>query len=220
MNDNELIFQILIQLADAIVSTFPRNFEVVVHDLSQPQKSIRHIAGDVTRRKAGGPITDLVVRALHREGRAIRDRYNYKTTTSDGRAIKSSTIFLRNAGGEVAAAFCINFDMTDYLNASHALEMFTTTASLFNGQEKAETFTTSISETIDAIFAQAVVKIGKQAASMSTEEKVELVKDLEESGVFQIKGAVDQVALLMGLSKYSIYNYLKKIHAAKDLNNF
>ena len=56
--------------------------------------------------------------------------------------------------------------------------------------------------------------------AMSTEEKVELVKDLEESGVFQIKGAVDQVALLMGLSKYSIYNYLKKIHAGKDLNKF
>ena len=33
-----LIFHTLKQIADAIVATFPRAFEVVVHDLFQPQK--------------------------------------------------------------------------------------------------------------------------------------------------------------------------------------
>ncbi len=55
---------------------------------------------------------------------------------------------------------------------------------------------------------------------MSTEGKTELVKELETSGVFQIKGAVDQVALLMGVSKYTVYNYLKRIRAEGDLNRF
>ncbi len=220
MNENELIFQTLRQLAEGIVSTFPRNFEVVVHDLSQPQKSIKYIVGDVTKRQAGGPVTDLVVKALHQEGRNIRDRHNYKTTTSDGRTLKSTTVFIRNEEGEVVAAFCINFDMTDYLNAAHALEMFTSTACAFNGSERVETFASSIAETIEALFEQAVAKVGKQSASMSMEEKIELVKELEANGVFQIKSAVDQVALLMGVSKYTVYNYLKKIHAEQDLNRF
>ena len=69
-----LIFHTLKQIADAIVATFPRAFEVVVHDLSQPQKSIKYIAGDVTRRKVGGPVTDLLVKALHQEKGSIRDR--------------------------------------------------------------------------------------------------------------------------------------------------
>ncbi len=218
--DNEYIFNLLTQISDAIVKTFPRNFEVVIHDLSQPKKSIKHIAGDVTHRKIGGPITDMVVKALHQEGCEIRDRHNYKTNTKDGRVLKSTTAFIRDPKGEVVAALCINFDMTDYLNASHALEIFASTVSTFNGPEKVETFASSISETIEALFDQSVAKIGKQPASMPIEEKVELVKELEASGLFQIKGAIDQVALLMGVSKYTVYNYLKRIHTEKSITPF
>ena len=110
-------------------------------------KSIKHVAGDITRRKSGGPVTDLVVKALHQEGRAIRDRYNYKTTTSDGRVLKSTTIFIRDSKGNVAFALCINFDMTDFLNTSYALEIFTSVAGAFNDQEKVETFAMTITET-------------------------------------------------------------------------
>lgn len=218
MGTDEPLFKTLAQIADAIVGSFPRNLEVVVHDLSHPRKSIRYIAGDVTHRKPGGPVTDMVIKALHQEGRGIRDRLNYKTNTKDGRVLKSSTAFIRDGAGEVIAAFCINFDMTDYLNAVHALDVFSSTASSFSGPEKVETFAVSIVETIESLFNQAVGKIGKQCASMSTEEKIALVKELEISGVFQIKGAVDQTALLMGVSKYTVYNYLKKIRAEADLN--
>lgn len=220
LTESELLFRTLKQIADTLVATFPRMFEVVVHDLSQPQNSIKHIAGDVTRRKPGGPVTDLMVKALHQEGRDIRDRYNYKTTTSDGRALKSTTTFIRDSKGEVAFALCINFDMTDFLNATHALEIFTSASRAFNGPEKVETFAMSITETFGALFNQAVAKIGKQPASMSMEEKIELVKELEALGVFNIKGGTDQAALLMGVSRYTVYNYLKKIHAEKGLNRF
>jgi predicted transcriptional regulator YheO len=215
--EREAIFRALRQIADALVATFPRSFEVVVHDLSQPQKSIRHIAGNVTKRKVGGPVTDLVVKALHQEKRNIHDRHNYKTTTNDGRALKSTTVFIRNSAGSVVAAFCINFDMTDFLNAVQALGIFTTTANAFNGLGKAETFATSLSETIVALFEQAVAKIGKQSAYMTKDDKIKLVEELKGNGLFQIKGGVDQVALLLGITRYTVYNYLKKIEAEHRL---
>jgi len=220
MKENETISQTLIQIAEAIVNTFPRNFEVVVHDLAQPKASIKYIAGDVTRRKPGAPVTDLVVKALHREGRDIRDRYNYKTNTKDGRTLKSTTMFIRNSAGDVVNAFCINFDMTDYLNATAALDIFVSTGKEFNGQEQPETFATNIQETLNALFEQAVSKIGKQPVSLSTEEKVQFVAELEATGAFQFKGAVDQIALMIGVSKYTVYNYLKKVHAEKSVNKF
>jgi predicted transcriptional regulator YheO len=220
MSENETIIKTLIQIADGIVNTFPRNFEVVVHDLSQPQKSIKHIAGDVTHRKPGGPVTDLVLKALHQEGADIRDRHNYKTTTKDGRTLKSTTVFIRNDAGEVVSALCINFDMTDYLNASRALDIFTATSKEFNGQEQPETFATNIQETLDALFEQAVSKIGRQPVSLSTDERVQFIGELEASGAFQFKGAVDQIAQMMGVSKYTIYNYLKKVHTERNINKF
>ena len=216
-SDREHLFQALRQIADAIVETFPRAFEVVIHDLSQPHKSIRHIVGDVTKRRAGGPVTDLVVKALQQEGDDIRDRHNYKTTTKDGRTLKSTSVFIRDSSGAVAAAFCINFDMTDFLSLVHALETFTTTANAFNGAAKVETFAMSIKETIVALFEQEVAKIGKQAAYMTTAEKMLLVKGLKESGVFQIRGGVDQVAHLLGITRYTVYNYLKNIETQQSL---
>jgi predicted transcriptional regulator YheO len=220
IRDKELIFRTLKQIADAIVNTFPRAFEAVVHDLSNPRKSIKYIAGDITHRKIGGPVTDLVVKTLHQEGRNIRDRHNYKTNSSDGRALKSSTVFIRNSQEDVVAALCINFDMTDFLNAALALEIFTRTENDFSASEQTETFAMSIAETIEILLQQAVTKIGKQPSSMTIEEKIELVKELETSGVFQIKGSIDQAALIMGVSKYTVYNYLKKIHAENNLNRF
>jgi len=216
-SERENLFRALTQIADAIVETFPRAFEVVIHDLSQPHKSIRHIVGDVTKRRAGGPVTDLVVKALQLEGENIRDRHNYRTTNKDGRTLKSTSVFIRDGTGAVAAAFCINFDMTDFLSLVHALEIFTTTANTPSGAGKVETFATSIGETIVALFEQEAVKIGKQAAYMTTDEKKRLVKGLKESGVFQIRGGVDQVAHLLGITRYTVYNYLKHIETQQRL---
>ena len=75
----------------------------------------------------------------------------------------------------------------------------------------------SISETISALFQQSVAKIGKQSAYMSTGEKIKLVSELKENGVFQIKGGVDQVAHLLGITRYTVYNYLKKIETEQRL---
>jgi predicted transcriptional regulator YheO len=220
MKENDTILKTLIQIADGLVNTFPRNLEVVVHDLSHPRQSIKHIAGDLTKRKPGGPVTDLVLKALYQEGRDIRDRYNYKTTTKDGRTLKSTTLFIRNSAADIIAAFCINFDMTDYLNATRALDIFTSTTQDFNGQEKSETFAVTIQETVETLFEQALSKIGKQPVSSSTQEKVQFVAELEDSGAFQIKGAIDHIALKMGVSKFTIYNYLKKVHTERGLNKF
>ncbi len=201
-------------MADAIVAMFGRSCEVAIHDLTDLRKSVVHISGDVTGRKIGAPATDLLVKALGKKDSEIKDMYNYKTTARDGRSIKSSTIFLRDTDDNVVAAFCINLDTTDFFNAAQTLSSF------FNhnnnnenghGGEIQETFASSIGETIDALFEQALVKIGKQPLSMTTDEKIKLTSLLEEQGVFLMKGAVKQVAVLTGVSNYTIYNYLKKI---------
>jgi len=54
---------------------------------------------------------------------------------------------------------------------------------------------------------------------MTTDEKVRLVKELERKGAFQIKGVVNQVAVRLGVSKFTIYNYLKRIRASNSIEN-
>jgi predicted transcriptional regulator YheO len=104
------------------------------------------------------------------------------------------------------------------LNAIRSLEVFTKTIDSKQTPEVSETFALSINDTVDALFEQAVSGIGKQPATMSSDEKMRVVNALERDGTFRIKGAVNQVALKLGISNYTVYNYLKKIRAANAMN--
>lgn len=209
MKETDLILATLIQIADAVVNIFPKSLEVVVHDMREPQSSIKYIAGNVTNRHIGGPITDYGIRALQEEGDYVRDKYGYKTNSKDGRDLKSSTCFLRNSDGKVTAAFCINIDITELLNAQQVLDSITNSLNITDNHNSIEHFASTIDETIDALFERAVNKVGKQPASMSKDDKVDLVNELDKLGVFQIKGGVEHVGKRIGVTKYTVYNYLK-----------
>ena len=80
-----------------------------------------------------------------------------------------------------------------------------------NHQPSAETFAHSSGETVEALFFQAVDVIGKHPATMNVDEKTQLTRLLEDNGTFLLKGAVEQVAQMMGITKFTVYNYLKKV---------
>ncbi len=208
MNEKECIFQNLERIADAIVTLFGKNCEACVHDLTSLQNSLTYIQGEVTNRKPGAPATDLLLKMINQDD-GTQDLHNYKTTTADGRSLKSTTTFFRDSSGKPVAAFCINFDTTEFYNASKALMPFASIEE--NNTISVETFAHSISETIEALFKTAVEEIGKHPATMNVDEKTQLVTLLEEHGTFQLKGAVEQIAPMMGVTKYTVYNYLKKV---------
>jgi len=210
----ECIFENYRRLAEGIAELFGRNCEVVIHDFDNLPNSLVHIEGDVTHRKLGAPITDLVLRAMRQEGRDIKDHKNYPTLTSDGRKMKSFTSFIRDPEGEVIGAFCINFDISDFINAKGLLEDFTRVADA--NDDRAETFASSLNETVDALMDRAVKSMGKLPVAMSKGERVQFVEALEDQGVFLIKGSVELVAQAMGVSRYTIYNYLKEAHAKTE----
>lgn len=210
---NEHIFENHKRLAKTLVDTFGRNCEVAIHDFEMLPNSLVHIEGTVTQRKPGAPITDLVIRAFKREGDGIADQVNYSTTTRDGRNLKSSTSFIRDEQGVVIGAFCINFDISPFMNASAAIDEFIQTVETDEGKE---TFASSLNETVESFFGFALAKMGKHPSSMTKDERVQFVEILEDQGAFLLKGAVEQVARAMGVSRFSVYNYLKEIRSNED----
>ena len=112
-------------------------------------------------------------------------------------------------------ALCINLDTTDYMNAIHLVETLIKTS---DGKEEnhKESFASTLNETIESLAKQIVEEMGKQPATMSQEERFQFVKTLEEKGAFLMKGAVDHLAGMTGVSKYTIYSYLQKIRTARN----
>ena len=136
---------------------------------------------------------------------------HYSTISSDGRSLKSTTTLIRDREGRAIAAFCINFDTTEFYNAGQALLPFLNLPEI--APPSTETFAHFAGETIEVIFQNAVQKIGKHPTTMHSNERRRLVATLEADGLFQFKGAVEQVAQMMGVTRFTVYNYLKKVRS-------
>lgn len=209
MDEHQRIFEQAKRTATAIHETFGKNCEVVIHDLADLDRSLIFMAGNITGREPGAPITDMVVKELNRDGHLARDSHNYRTTTQDGRIVKSSSVYLRDIEGSIIGCLCINFDITRFLEAQSLLTAFTA----FSEQEdadKRETFAASVGDTVDAMVEEAIRAMGRRPPTMTKQEKVQLVQSLDRQGFFMIKGAVEQLARILGVSKFTIYNYLQE----------
>lgn len=217
MTEKECVLQNLQSLADAIVAMFGRNCEACVHDLTALHRSLVYIRGDVTHRRPGAPATDLLVKIVNNHVGA-GDVHSYRTISNDGRSLKSTTTLIRDGEGRAVAALCINFDTTEFYNAGQALLPFLSLPESDPpaGAGSAETFAHTTGETIEALFENAVRDIGKHPTTMNSDEKKRLVAALDTDGLFQFKGAVEQAARLMGVTRFTVYNYLKKIRSTRN----
>lgn len=216
IDEGKKIFENLERVAAVLVETLGRNCKVAIHDFANLPCSLVHVNGNVIKRTAGSPVTDPVVKALRREGDGAKDLCNYKNTTKHGRTLKSSTTFIRDEKGKVVGAFCINYDITDFLNAVALVEDFIQTGDT-GEEETRETFPSPLNETIESLIGRIFRKAGKQPVTMSKAQKVALDGLLEIHGVFSIKGTVDHMAALLGVSKYTMYHYLKEVRSNRGM---
>lgn len=194
------------RIADVIAETFGPRCEAVVHDLSQPESSVVYVAnGSVTGREAGQSFDHLVREVLmnkdFREDRAV----NYMFETADHRKIKSSSLLIRDEEGNIAGMLCINLDISCWLKIQEDINFFTNLElphPLPCPREVAPDVMTIIDELIRKI-------IGSQDVKNLTRKKcVELVRFMDEKGIFLVKGTVEKVAEMMGVTKVTVYSYL------------
>lgn len=206
------------RLAHALATQFGPNCEVVVHDLEtqNPEKSIVAIEnGHVTGRSEGDGPSHVVLEAikagtLHK----LEDRLAYLTKTSDGRVLRSSTMFIRDADGKTVGVLGINYDITVLVAASHTLNELTgSVTEEASTASKPEPIVTNVADLLDDLIQQSVELIGKPAAMMSKDERVRAIRYLNDTGAFLITKSGPKVCKYFGISKYTLYSYLDE---AKD----
>jgi len=200
-----------IPMVKGIAQTFGSNCEVVLHSFADLQDSIITIEnGHVTGRSLGSPMTEVSLKKI-REGKTEEDIINYTGKSTDGRVLKSSTMFIKDDGGKVIGCLCINFDMTELVVAKKVLSEIMT---IGDDQTKSEN-TNRVNDVLSDLVQKNIDEAGKPIAYLSKEEKVTIVMNLDKQGAFLIKGAIDYVAKVLCVSRYTIYNYLDEIRIEK-----
>lgn len=203
---------VLVPVMKAIAQTVGPRCEVVLHDLRAPDRLGSTIVsienGQVTGRRVGGPTTNLGLEAL-RTGDPSPDRFNYRTRTADGRELRSSSVYFRNSGGELVGALCINLDVRPYVHARDALDELVGPPEEA-GVELDELLGTDIGEVLDGLLQRGIQRIGVPVAAMSREDKVAVMRFLDEKGAFLVKRAVDRIARGLRISRVTAYAYLEE----------
>lgn len=204
-----------IPIARMIGDTFGTHCEVILHDFSNPQNSVVYTRNNtVTNRQVGESFTEYFVKEVLLSRKFEDDcSVNYMMTGSSGQTVKSSTALIRDSGGRVIGALCVNIDVTCLANVLSQLSELMGMEPPSLSLEKEVEVRPHIKEIVDDIIDQT---IGSQDVELlSREQKIELIRFMNAKGIFLIKGATDKVADRMNISKVTVYSYLDEIKKGK-----
>ncbi len=218
MKTIEEVLPLLQRVMKLISNTFGADCEVVLHDWSKgyDQSIIAIENGSVTNRKVGDCGSNLgleVMRGTIKDG----DRFNYVTKTSMNKTLKSSSIYIINDEGKTLGALCINVDITNYLGFKNSLSSFlgeeVITQAAAENLENIEFHANDVGQLTDYLISTGLQLIDKPVDKMTKEDKLKIVRFLDEKGTFLITKSGDKVCGALKISKFTLYNYLDIVRA-------
>ena len=181
------------------------NCEIALHDLTSKDQEIVAISNNpISGREVGAKLSNLSLHYLEEKQYLNHDYVmNYKTVGNDGKLMRAATYFIKEEGREMPVGMlCINVNISD-------LEYLTSTIKKILGikEEKdiefkmdnpVEILSSPLDEMIDMYIKECLEKMGFPsyflAERLNVDEKIKVVKYLQEKGTFKVKGAIVLVA--------------------------
>ena len=220
-------YKILVEFLGKVLGP---DYEIVLQDLSS--NSIVAIANNqISGRSIGSPLTNTALQMLSSKSYE-KSNYlcNYKGITEECHTLRSSTMFIKDDNGTPIGLLCINFDDSRYTELMQNLRSIIH-PSTFNSEriepdkpltisseEKlslsssiTENFPMDIPTLMQRIFEEATADLLTPIDRLNQTERKEVVKKLNEQGIFQLKGAIPFVAKKFSCSTATIYRYLNEI---------
>ena len=204
------ILKALENVVEGIARMYGEHTEVALHCLDANNPSILKIAnGHVTGREEGAPITNLALLKL-KDGRDVSD--SYMTKTSTGKTLRSITTIVRNALGEPIGLLCINADM-DVPMQAFMRTMFPLALGGSELSASPETFATNIDETIESTIETVKCEVLDDPSIAPSKRNREVVTRLHDLGIFKYKDSKQLAADVLGISRDTVYLYLRELEA-------
>ncbi len=203
-------------VVDTICNLLGPNCECVLHSLESLEHSVIYIRnGEKTNRHIGSPMTNKALSILkYCNDHSCTTSPIYKTTASNGRTMRSSTMIIRNFEGTPIGMMCINFDISApfaeiagfFLQGLEKLDEKTEHEEEFFAKDTEELFSSAVEKARNKVYAD---------NSIGTRNKLKaIISILNSQGIFQVRNAVPGVARLLNVSKDAIYLHLR--HQSKE----
>ena len=215
------VFENLKLIADTIALHNGKDCEVCIHDLTT--KNISHsivyiVNNHVSGRKVGDSFSFnyLKSRKILEDGKELKTVPVFSNQTYDGKYLKCSTIYIKDENDKYHYMLCINQDVSALIQAGNAINEFIT--SFEDKKDNPANTLPHVNDILDDLITQAIKYVGKTPSNMTTQDKKQAIQFLNDQGAFIISKSGDRVAEYFGLSKVSIYAYIKDGNGDNNAN--
>lgn len=208
-------------LVDFLSKALGPAYEIALHDLEKGE--IVAIANEhISGRSIGSPLTNVALSMLAKEQYKDQDyRLNYSGISVKGKVIRSSTMFIKDENGTPVGLLCINFDDSQFHELSTRIlqlvhpDGFVRTHfsndELPKTLEETEIFPSSLEEAMENVLNEVTEHLTVPVDRLTQDEKMQIVAQLDERGLFKLKGAVQLAAERLCCSQASMYRYISKV---------
>jgi hypothetical protein len=86
----------------------------------------------------------------------------------------------------------------------------------WEGEEVVAVRLPHLADSLDHILADLRRRHGRALSELDRKDKQTVVRILEERGAFSVRHGVETVASALGVSRFTVYNYLNRENAAKE----
>lgn len=187
------------KLVDFLGKALGDNCEIALHDLTSEEQEIVAIANNqLSGREVGAKLSNLSLHYLDTKQYLNNDFVmNYKTVGPDGKLMRAATYFIKEDGQEMPVGMlCINVNISDleYLTATikKILGIKEEKEIEFKMDNPVEILSSPLDEMIDMYIKECLEKMGFPsyflAERLNVDEKIKVVKYLQEKGTFKVKG--------------------------------
>ncbi len=202
----------LIRLAEGISLIFGNNCETIVHEFKDGHM-INHAIfnGHVSGRSSGSNVSIFSQSTMETEHLSVDDSVNYTNQLvhlNGGRIIKSSTFFFKDE--DYTFALGINYDITVMSKMENILSsMLVSQGDLF--ETMSLTPLPENDDPLENLYVSALRTANKDPNSLKKQDRLTIVRILQENNYFHLQGSVPFLSEKLGVSKYTIYKYLKEL---------
>jgi len=202
------------------------DYEVALHDISDRDGALVAIANShISGRKIGEPVSEKLKNIIENKEYEDNDFILHEYGLApNGKVICSSSMFIKDVTGALIGALCINFDDSRYkelsqkvFNLCHPDALVDTNFRFDETRVPAKMsvntnrFKTAPEGSAYDIITDTLSERSLNPDNMSVKDKLNVLRLLDDKGVFLIKGAVKDAAKIFGCSQATMYRHLSRI---------